>query len=86
MVEFSLEFMRKNGLTKSQYETMLNLSKDVKGTPESMSHWVSSVRAMIGGNKYRRMKAEFEEYIKRDVGFMLIENDLSEFVYSNILE
>lgn len=84
-VAFCLEFMERNGLTVSQYETMVNLSKDVKGTASSMSYWVHSVKAMVGGHKYRILKKEFEEHLKRDVGFLPITVDESMAIFARIV-
>ena len=85
LLEFSLKFMLNNGLTVSQYETMSNLSKGVQGTPDSMFHWLQSVKAMIGGQKYKRMKKEFDEFVKRDVGFLPIKIDESREIFENVL-
>ena len=89
MIEFSLQFMKEHGLTSSQYGSMLSLSENIEGTAESMSHWVKTVKAMIGNHKYKKLKVEFEDYIKRDVGFEAMkENDIrmSISIYTNILQ
>lgn len=81
-VEFSLEFMQRNGLTTFQNETMVNLSKEIRGTPDSLLHWVNSVKAMIGPQKYKKMREEFQEHVKRDVGFLPITNFTDEVFLS----
>ena len=85
MVEFCIEFMRKDSMVlKGDIDNLEKKSYNIKSS-RGMEYWLGSAKTLMRAKKYGVMKEEFLEKFRPDSGFLPVTDD-NLYIVENIIQ